>query len=45
MIKNMAKNPIVFALANPNPEIDYNLAISVREDLLWQPEDQIIPIR
>lgn len=30
----MAKNPIVFALANPNPEIDYNLAISSRDDII-----------
>ena len=34
MLKSMAKNPIVFALANPTPEIDYNLAVSVREDVL-----------
>ncbi|MBM78554.1 MAG: NADP-dependent malic enzyme [Crocinitomicaceae bacterium] len=34
MIKNMALNPIVFALANPDPEIDYNLAIGVRDDLI-----------
>jgi len=34
MIKNMAKNPIVFALANPNPEIEYDLAIKTREDLI-----------
>ncbi len=34
MIKSMSKNPIVFALANPTPEIDYNLAISVRNDLI-----------
>ena len=34
MLKSMADNPIVFALANPTPEIDYNLAISVREDVL-----------
>jgi malate dehydrogenase (oxaloacetate-decarboxylating)(NADP+) len=27
-------NPIVFALANPNPEIDYNLAMSTRDDVL-----------
>ena len=26
MVKSMAPRPIVFALANPNPEIDYNLA-------------------
>ena len=27
MIKSMAKNPIVFALANPNPEIEYDVAL------------------
>ncbi|WP_324675243.1 NADP-dependent malic enzyme [Hymenobacter sp. GOD-10R] len=30
----MAPNPIVFALANPNPEIDYDLAISTRHDII-----------
>ncbi len=34
MLKKMAPNPIVFALANPNPEIDYNLAMSTRDDIL-----------
>lgn len=34
MLKSMAKDPIVFAMANPNPEIDYNLAISTREDII-----------
>lgn len=34
MLKSMAKNPVVFALANPVPEIDYNLAISVRNDVI-----------
>lgn len=34
MLKNMAKNPIVFAMANPDPEIDYNLAIKVRSDVI-----------
>lgn len=34
MIKSMAKNPIVFAMANPNPEIDYNLAIKTRKDII-----------
>lgn len=34
MIKSMAKRPIVFALANPNPEITYDLAAAVREDLI-----------
>merc|ERR1712176_828190 len=30
----MARNPIVFAMANPNPEIDYDLAVSTRKDLI-----------
>lgn len=34
MLKTMAKNPIVFAMANPDPEIDYNLAIKTRKDVL-----------
>lgn len=34
MLKSMAENPVVFALANPTPEIDFNLAISVREDVI-----------
>lgn len=34
MLKTMAKNPIVFAMANPDPEIDYELAVSVRKDLI-----------
>lgn len=34
MIKSMAKDPIVFALANPNPEIAYEDAISVRDDII-----------
>ncbi|WP_341665207.1 NADP-dependent malic enzyme [Blattabacterium cuenoti] len=34
MLKSMAKNPIVFAMANPDPEIDYNLAIKVRPDVI-----------
>jgi len=34
MIKSMAPNPIVFAMANPNPEITYEDAISVRNDLI-----------
>ena len=35
MIKKMAKNPIVFALANPNPEISYEKAVSSRNDLYF----------
>ncbi|WGH27509.1 MAG: malate dehydrogenase [Candidatus Bostrichicola ureolyticus] len=34
MLKSMAKDPIVFALANPDPEIEYNLAIKTRNDLI-----------
>lgn len=34
MLKSMAKNPIVFAMANPDPEIDYNLAINTRNDII-----------
>jgi malate dehydrogenase (oxaloacetate-decarboxylating)(NADP+) len=33
-LKGMAKNPIVFALANPTPEIDYDLAIKTRPDII-----------
>ena len=34
MLLGMAKNPIVFAMANPDPEIDYNLAIATRKDII-----------
>lgn len=34
MLKSMAPNPIVFALANPDPEIDYNLAVKTRTDII-----------
>ena len=34
MLLGMASNPIVFAMANPIPEIDYNLAINTRKDIL-----------
>ncbi|MBI0398936.1 NADP-dependent malic enzyme [Cyclobacterium marinum] len=33
-IRSMAKNPIVFALANPTPEISYELAMAAREDII-----------
>jgi len=32
MIRSMAANPIVFAMANPDPEITYDLAMSSRSD-------------
>ncbi len=34
MLKTMSKDPIVFAMSNPNPEIDYDLAMSTRKDLV-----------
>ena len=34
MVKSMAKKPIVFALANPDPEISYNDALAAREDII-----------
>ncbi|MES2810678.1 MAG: NADP-dependent malic enzyme [Bacteroidota bacterium] len=34
MLKAMAKNPIVFAMANPVPEIAYDLAIKSRKDII-----------
>jgi len=35
MLASMAKNPIVFAMANPNPEISYEDAMSTRDDLIF----------
>ncbi len=34
MVKSMADKPIVFALANPDPEIDYELARKARPDAI-----------
>ncbi len=34
MVAAMAANPIVFAMANPTPEIAYDVAVSVREDII-----------
>jgi len=34
MLLGMADNPIVFAMANPIPEIDYNVAIETRKDII-----------
>ncbi len=34
MIRSMAPNCVVFALANPTPEISYELAISARQDII-----------
>jgi malate dehydrogenase (oxaloacetate-decarboxylating)(NADP+) len=35
MIRSMAKDPIVFAMANPNPEIPYEEAMESRDDLIF----------
>ncbi len=35
MVQSMAENPIVFALANPDPEIAYDKAIASRPDLIF----------
>lgn len=32
MVRSMARDPIIFAMANPDPEIDYDLAKSARTD-------------
>ena len=34
MLLTMAPKPIVFALANPDPEIDYNTAVQTRDDII-----------
>lgn len=34
MIKSMANKPVVFALANPDPEIDYDTAMNARPDII-----------
>ena len=34
MLLSMASNPIVFAMANPDPEIDYSLAMKTRDDII-----------
>ena len=35
MLKTMAKDPIVFAMANPNPEISYEKAMASRKDIIF----------
>ncbi|EMO88690.1 malic enzyme-like NAD(P)-binding protein [Leptospira noguchii] len=34
MVRSMSKNPVIFALANPDPEIPYHTAKAVRSDLI-----------
>jgi len=35
MLKTMNENPIVFAMANPNPEISYEKAMAARKDIIF----------
>src|SRR5450830_683142 len=35
MLASMAKNPIVFAMANPNPEISFEDAMATRNDIIF----------
>lgn len=35
MVRSMADNPIVFAMANPDPEISYEEAMSSRDDIIF----------
>ncbi|HMK05310.1 MAG TPA: NADP-dependent malic enzyme, partial [Ferruginibacter sp.] len=34
MVKSMAKHPIVFAMANPDSEINYDIAVAARKDII-----------
>ncbi|MDC3246429.1 phosphate acyltransferase, partial [Flavobacteriaceae bacterium] len=34
MLLSMSENPIVFAMANPDPEINYSLAMKTRKDII-----------
>lgn len=35
MLKSMAKDPIVFAMANPTPEVPYEVAMAARKDIIF----------
>jgi malate dehydrogenase (oxaloacetate-decarboxylating)(NADP+) len=35
MLSSMAKNPIIFAMANPNPEISFDDAMATRTDMIF----------
>jgi malate dehydrogenase (oxaloacetate-decarboxylating)(NADP+) len=43
MVQSMANNPIVFALANPNPEIAYNEAIKAKHGVIYATGRSDIP--
>jgi malate dehydrogenase (oxaloacetate-decarboxylating)(NADP+) len=43
MVQSMAENPIVFALANPNPEIAYNEVIKAKYGIIYATGRSDIP--
>ncbi len=43
MIQKMSDNPIVFALANPDPEISYEDAVEARDDIIFATGRSDIP--
>ena len=45
MLVSMAKRPIVFAMANPDPEINPKLAFEVRDDVIMATGRSDFPIR
>ena len=45
MLKTMASNPIVFAMANPDPEIPYPLAVATRKDVIMATGESDYPNR
>ncbi len=45
MLLSMSDNPIVFALANPNPEISYEKAMATRDDIIFATGRSDYPIQ
>ena len=45
MVRSMSENPIIFALANPDPEISYEDAMNAREDIILLQAVPIIRIK
>jgi len=45
MVRSMADSPIVFAMANPDPEITYEDATAARQDIIMARAVPITPTR
>jgi malate dehydrogenase (oxaloacetate-decarboxylating)(NADP+) len=45
MVRSMADDPVVFACANPDPEISYEEAMASRPDIILLPAGATIPTR